>query len=116
LSSEQANFDGNYPYGAAESGQYIDGTCPVGSYQPNAWGLYDLHGQVWEWCHDWYSRTYYQRSPRQDPTGPRRGESRIIRGGGWYDRAQDCRSAYRNRLSPDQRGWHFGFRAACVLG
>src|SRR5262249_6159435 len=115
LSAAQANFDGNYPYGEAEEGPYLDGTCPVGRYRPNGFGLYDMPGQVWEWCADWHGRTYYRRSPRVDPQGPARRESRVVGGGCWYARAPGGRWAFRNRLVGYQGGWRFGFRAVCVL-
>jgi uncharacterized protein (TIGR02996 family) len=115
LSSAQANFDGNVPYGRAAKGPYLQRTTPVGSYPPNGWGLYDLHGNVWEWCADWYDADYYQQSPSQDPPGPPEGWNRVIRGGGWYDHGQHCRSAIRNWSGPTSRDYFLGFRVALGL-
>lgn len=109
LSSEQANFDGNYPYNASK-GKYLQRTTSVGSYQPNAWGLYDMHGNVWEWCQDWYSESYYAQSPSRAPTGPSTGSYRIFRGGSWNLSASSCRSAIRFRSTPSYRFLSLGFR------
>src|SRR5207248_6430104 len=94
LSSTQANFDGNHPYGGAAKGPYLKRTCKVGSYKPNRLGLYDMHGNVWEWCHDWYGVDYYAKSPKTDPPGPSEGSVRVRRGGGWYLSGQPCRAAF----------------------
>jgi formylglycine-generating enzyme required for sulfatase activity len=91
-------------------------THPVGQKQPNAWSLYDMHGNVFEWVQDWYSDTYYRSSPSSDPAGPSSGSARVNRGGGWDDNAGDCRSAYRDRSSPAYRNVYLGFRLALSPG
>jgi uncharacterized protein (TIGR02996 family) len=114
LSSKQANFSGNDPYGGADKGLYLERTCKVGSYPANAFGLHDLHGNVWEWCNDWYARDYYASSPRRDPLGPSEGSGRVIRGGSWADDGQGCRSAHRGDYAPAYRNDYLGFRLALV--
>jgi uncharacterized protein (TIGR02996 family) len=112
LCSAQANFDGRHPYGSAAGGPCLERSCRVGSYPPNAFGLYDMHGNVWEWCSDWYEKDYYKSSPRRDPTGPFGGSFRVIRGGGWDYDARSCRSACRSRGAPDSCNRYLGFRVA----
>jgi formylglycine-generating enzyme required for sulfatase activity len=112
LSSKLANFDGNYPYGGAEKGRYLEKTVRVGNYPANALGLHDMHGNVWEWCSDWYGK--YPTGKVSDPTGPGEGSSRVFRGGGWVSAAWGCRAASRNGLEPGVRGSSLGFRLARV--
>ena len=85
-------------------------TALVGQFRPNAFGLYDMIGNVWEWCQDWYDSDYYINSPKENPQGPASGSSRVGRGGGWGFAARDCRSAIRDRVSPGDRDGFLGFR------
>jgi uncharacterized protein (TIGR02996 family) len=114
LASTQANFDGNYPYGGVAKGPYLGRTTAVGSYPANAWGLFDMHGNVWEWCSDWYRANYHQ-NPRQDPEAPSAGSRRVIRGGSWVNFGRQCRSAYRKSARSGLRFGYLGFRVALVL-
>jgi formylglycine-generating enzyme required for sulfatase activity len=114
LSSTQANFDGRHPYGGADEGDYLKRTTRVGSYSKNGFGLYDLHGNVWEWCLDCYDPGYYARSPGADPRGPSEGSDRVIRGGSWDYDGQYCRSAKRDVRSPGYRDGNLGFRVALI--
>ena len=87
-------------------------TQPVGAKQPNRWGLHDMHGNVWEWCQDWFAEDYYQASDGKDPRGPKSGTSRVLRGGSWYNPAVGARSAYRGGDRPGWRDRGVGFRLA----
>jgi formylglycine-generating enzyme required for sulfatase activity len=110
LSSTQANFAGPFPHGGAKKGPYLMRTTKVGSYRPNAWGLYDMHGNVHQLCKDWFDDNYYRDSPKQDPPGPAQGTKRVMRGGACYESGTSCRAAFRNWCAPDYRFQNIGFR------
>jgi formylglycine-generating enzyme required for sulfatase activity len=86
----------------------------VGEKKPNAWGLYDMHGNLWEWCQDWYDQDYYANSPTDDPTGPSGGSNRVLRGGCWYRPTSLCRSALRNYNSPGSPIHYLAFRVSRI--
>jgi formylglycine-generating enzyme required for sulfatase activity len=110
ITPELANYDGNYPYASGPKGIDRKETTEVGRFPPNAFGLYDMHGNVWEWCQDWYDQNYYAQSPKENPSGPASGSYRVSRGGGWNDDAWGCRSACRGGWLPDRRVYGVGFR------
>jgi formylglycine-generating enzyme required for sulfatase activity len=118
LTTEQANYVGNYPYKNYPKGRFIEKTTPVGNYPPNERGLYDMHGNVWEWCQDWYDKDYYNKCKQQgivdNPAGPEDGSRRVLRGGSWNFCALRCRSAGRGYDHPADRGEAFGFRLVFV--
>jgi formylglycine-generating enzyme required for sulfatase activity len=112
----RADETGPYSGGTIEQVAWYDGnsgskTQPVGTKKPNAWGLYDMHGNVWEWCADWYDDSL---SGGTDPTGPSLGVYRVYRGGSWLSFAARCRAAYRIRRNPGDRNFNLGFRPALV--
>ncbi|MFO0901982.1 MAG: formylglycine-generating enzyme family protein [Pirellulales bacterium] len=137
LNGTNANCHGTKPFGTNDAGPFLDRTTTVGSYKPNAWGLYDMHGNVAEWCSDFLSAEYYHHSPASDPPGPTLeqisngfdgspGElievaraPRVRRGGGYHDRASFCRSAarpvYCAPLASDT-GSSIGFRVVVEIG
>jgi formylglycine-generating enzyme required for sulfatase activity len=111
LNGEQANCDGRSPYGTDRKGPYLGRTTPVGSYPPNAFGLFDMHGNVWQWCQDYYGP--YGDLGKKDPLRGEKDkqERHVLRGGSWYTRAMRCRAAARLPDAPDCRD-DLGFRVA----
>jgi formylglycine-generating enzyme required for sulfatase activity len=112
LNGTEANCDGTHPYGTEAKGQNLRRPTRVGSYAANGLGLYDMHGNVLEWCQDWYDAEYSANSPTKDPTGPAEGSLRVLRGGSWHFPAAYCRTASRFGIEPDFRGVNLGFRVA----
>lgn len=124
ITTAQANYNGKYPYdvrangfGNNPTGVSLNKTAPVGSYPANAFGLYDMHGNIVDWCWDWYNETYYPTdgSVQNNPTGPTTGLLRVFRGGSWSYGAVALRSAWRKGNVPSSRYYDLGFRLAKTM-
>jgi formylglycine-generating enzyme required for sulfatase activity len=113
------NHDGTWGTGRKSLPGYLDygkgaGPKPVGHFEPNAWGLYDMHGNAWEWCADWYASE--RPGNEVDPCGPAIGTKRVLRGGCYFNDAKECRSAYRACLEPDSPGIPAAGLRVCLGG
>ncbi|MDS4030089.1 MAG: formylglycine-generating enzyme family protein [Candidatus Contendobacter sp.] len=115
ITPDQVNCNGNYPYAGGKKGQYRQETVPVASLPLNPWGLYEMHGNVWEWCQDhWHDN--YQGAPTDGSAweGSDAGAGRVLRGGSWFDDTRGVRAAYRAHARPGVRGGSIGLRCAQV--
>jgi formylglycine-generating enzyme required for sulfatase activity len=112
ISTAEANYNGNYTYGNGTKGENRKKTIAVGSLAPNAFGLYDMHGNVFEWCGGWHGA--YVKGAQRDPTGEADGMARVLRGGSWNVIPGFCRSAFRSWSSLDYRYNSNGFRVVVV--
>jgi formylglycine-generating enzyme required for sulfatase activity len=115
ISTDQANYNGNAVFGNGQKGVYRERPMPVGSFPANAFGLYDMHGNVNQWCQDWYDYNYYRKSPRNDPVNETGSEMRVLRSGSWGSYPGVCRSANRSGSTPDYRNRTIGFRVVMTL-
>jgi formylglycine-generating enzyme required for sulfatase activity len=113
LNGKQANCDGTAPFGTTEKGPFLLRTTSVGEYPPNDWGLYDMHGNVYQWCEDAYDPTYYSKGDTENPFYQGKdGDPRVMRGGCWAGPSRNCRAADRGWNAADSRSMYSGCRAA----
>jgi formylglycine-generating enzyme required for sulfatase activity len=113
ISTDQANYNGNFTYGDGKKGVNRKKTTPVGSFPANAWGLHDMHGNLWQWCQDWDGE--YPQKDVVDPQGADNGKFPVLRGGSWFNGPRDCRSASRLSFDPGYRGQAYGLRVCFCL-
>jgi formylglycine-generating enzyme required for sulfatase activity len=117
ITTELANYDGNFIYGDGKKGEVRQQTTDVASFPANAWGLHDMHGNVWEWCVDPWHKDY-QGAPEDGcpwlDEKPAHNADRLLRGGSWHSLPRNCRSAFRSKNHPGDRGNNIGFRVCCL--
>jgi formylglycine-generating enzyme required for sulfatase activity len=109
-------MEGKYPWGDSFDPGFANvgsfGIAPVKSFRPNDYGLYDMIGNVWEWCSDWYGQAYYGESPRENPPGPSGGKYKVLRGWAWYCQPDQVKVSKRHNSNPSSTSYSYGFR--CV--
>jgi hypothetical protein len=115
ISSEQANYNSKFTYGKGKPGAHPKMTTSVGKYPPNPFGLYDMHGNVWEWCSDFYLPNYYRKGVSIDPQGPASAGGHVIRGGSWKSKPEDMRSASRKGKGEGADKKYLGFRVVMEI-
>ena len=113
ISTDQANYDGNFLFGSGKKGIRRGKTTAVDAFPANAWGLHDMHGNLYQWCQDLYGD--YPKTGVTDPQGAAKGDTRVIRGGMWYYGPSLCRSARRDGMAPGNRDRYYGFRLCFCL-
>ena len=113
ITPDLVNYNGNYAYASAPKGKYRQQTTDVGTFPPNAFGLYDMHGNVWEWCQDDYKENYIDAPTDGSASTNQSASSKLLRGGSWYFNPVYCRSAYRLGRNADRLNINIGFRVAC---
>ncbi|MDU9048609.1 MAG: formylglycine-generating enzyme family protein [Candidatus Electrothrix sp. Rat3] len=112
ITPNQVNYNGQYPYCSARTGRNRKHSVAVKYFPCNAWGLYEMHGNVWEWCQDYWQEDLFSEEPQINPQGPENGEFQVVRGGSWFLGGRGVRSAVRGKFAPHFRNSRIGFRIA----